>query len=196
MPQIRRKNHTSQALVVVAVLFLTGIILAYMGRTIICTCGYIKVWEGDIWSAGNSQHLSDWYTFSHIIHGFIFYYLFTRFARKLPPWAQLLGALLIEAGWEILENSPIIINRYRAATSSVDYYGDSIVNSLSDILSMVGGYALAKRLPTWVIITSGILMEIATTYLIRDGLILNIIMLIHPIESIKNWQMALSPFFH
>lgn len=196
MPQIRRKNHTSQALVVVAVLFLTGIILAYMGRTIICTCGYIKVWEGDIWSAGNSQHLSDWYTFSHIIHGYIFYYFFTRFARKLPPWAQLLGALLIEAGWEILENSPIIINRYRAATSSVDYYGDSIVNSLSDILSMVGGYALAKRLPTWVIITSGILMEIATTYLIRDGLILNIIMLIHPIESIKNWQMALSPFFH
>jgi len=196
MSQTRRKKHIPQIFVVGVVLLVTSIILVYLGRTSICTCGYIKLWEGDTWSAGNSQHLSDWYTFSHIIHGFVFYYLFTKFARKLPPWAQLFGALLIEAGWEILENSPIIINRYRTTTSSVDYYGDSIINSLSDILSMVGGYALAKRLPTWTIITLAVLMELVTTFLIRDGLILNIIMLIHPIESIKNWQMALSPLLH
>lgn len=175
------------------VTLITGYILFLMGRETICTCGYIKLWEGDNFSPGNSQHLSDWYTFSHIIHGFIFYYLIRSWFPKLSPVMQLGVALIIEAGWEILENSPMVIDRYRTTTASIDYYGDSIVNSLSDILAMVLGYYAATRIPGKVILCVAILMELTTTYFIRDALIFNIIMLVYPFQSIKAWQMAIAP---
>ncbi|MBP7967233.1 DUF2585 family protein [Candidatus Woesebacteria bacterium] len=173
-------------------LIFTGIILFLMGRTSICTCGYVKLWEGNNFSAGNSQHLSDWYTFSHIIHGFIFYYLVRRFLPKLSTHYQLLIALVIEAAWEILENSPMIIDRYRTTTSSVDYYGDSILNSLSDIVAMVIGYIVASRLSWKIIVVLALLMELTTIYFIRDALIFNILMLVYPIQQIKDWQMMLA----
>lgn len=143
----RAKHQTFWFAACIAV-FLVQIIAEYMmGRTPICTCGYVKLWEGTVNSSGNSQHISDWYTPSHIIHGFIFYGMAHFLMRGKPIAVRLLLALVIESGWELLENSPLIIDRYRTATISLDYYGDSILNSAMDTVFMVVGFFFASRAP-------------------------------------------------
>jgi hypothetical protein len=187
---LTRKQLIKYSVSVSAILLATAFIEYAMGRIPICKCGYTTLWAGNANSFENSQMLSDWYTFSHIIHGFIFYWLLGKFAKRLPPPVRFIIALIIEAAWEILENSPIIINRYRTATMSLDYYGDSIINSLSDILAMVLGFILASKLPVKVSIASVVLMEITVGYVIRDNLTLNIIMLLYPFQAILDWQMG------
>ena len=173
-----------------AVFLLAGVILLAMGRVPICKCGYVKAWHGIVVSSENSQHLSDWYTFSHIIHGFAFYLLFWAIGRRFGWFLglRLLLAVALESAWEIFENTPLIINRYRAQTIALDYYGDSVLNSLADIAAMVAGFLLAARLPVAVIVTLTVAMELFVGYSIRDNLALNIIQLLHPFESILRWQ--------
>ena len=169
---------------------LQAVLVHAEGHPLTCTCGTIRFWVGDISSQENSQQLTDWYTFSHIIHGFGFYLLLWLIAPRTPVGLRLALAVGLEATWEVMENSEFIINRYRQSALAQGYFGDSVVNSISDTLAALLGFVLASRLPVWLIVALAIAMEVFTGYMIRDNLTLNIIQLIYPSDVISRWQAA------
>jgi len=187
------KSNRSIALLVIGMLALTAAIEFSMGRLPLGPDGRFGWWEGNIWSSEQSQRFADPYAFTHIVHGLLFYAMLWLVARRAPARYRFLAAVALEAGWEVLENSPIIINRYRAVTISLGYVGDSIVNSLSDVLMMAIGYLLASRLRFWMSVALVAGLEIGMVIMVRDNLTLNVLMLIHPFDAIRAWQMAAQP---
>jgi hypothetical protein len=190
--QVSTEWRPAYILGTLAVIVATAAILYWMGREPWCTCGTIKLWHGQVMSAENSQHLSDWYTPSHIIHGFIFYgalWLFCRLTGiRMSLGLRLLIATLVEGAWEIAENTDAVIQRYREATIALDYYGDSVINSVADMLAMIVGFLLAWRLPVVLTVAIAIVLELYVGWIIRDNLALNVLMLLWPLESVKAWQ--------
>jgi len=181
-------RRISPLLVVAGIILLGAAYLLWIGREPICKCGYIKLWHGEVVSSENSQHISDWYTPSHVIHGFLFYGLLWLVARRLSFGWRLSIATLVEAAWEIIENSDAVIERYRTVTISLDYYGDSVLNVVADIVAMIVGFWLAAKLPVWVTVALILLFEGVTIWIIRDGLALNVLMLLWPLEWVAEWQ--------
>ena len=173
-----------------AMFALQGLSLAAIGHPWICTCGTVKLWHGEVFSSENSQHLTDWYTFGHVNHGLLFYGLFWLIARRRSLDWRLLAVGLTGVIWEVGENTDLVINRFRAVTISLDYYGDSIINSVFDSLFMVLGVLIAARVPVWATVALVLGTEALTTAVVRDGLALNTLMLLYPIEAVKDWQMA------
>lgn len=165
----------------------------WMGRLPFGPDGRMGLWEGNIWSSEQSQRFADPYTFSHTIHGMLFYAILWLVARRTPVRVRFVGALLLEGAWEVLENSPIIINRYREATIALGYVGDSVFNSVSDIFFAGLGFLFAWRVRPWITVAVILAMEVGTALWVRDNLALNIVMLIHPIDAIRDWQMAGQP---
>lgn len=169
----------------VAILMIALLLLA--GRPPICTCGTIEFWHGAV-DSGNSQHILDWYSPSHLIHGFLFYAAGWWLLRARPVSTRLTLAAVVEAAWELAENSPFVIDRYRTATIALGYTGDSVLNSTSDLLCMIAGFLLARKLPVWASMAICIGFELLTLAVIRDNLTLNVLMLLLPVDAIKDWQ--------
>ena len=163
-------------------------VLHWLGRPLFCECGTIHFWVNEVDSRETSQQIADWYTFSHVVHGFLLYGLLFLAARKLPKGVRLIFAVLFESGWEMIENSRFIIDRYRQSALANGYVGDSILNSLSDSLSMILGFAIAGAGPISLTVAMGLIAEVVCAVVIRDNLTLNIINLIHPFEFISRWQ--------
>jgi len=162
------------------------VIMLAMSRPPICTCGTVELW-GEV-GPKQSQMLADWYSPSHIVHGFLFYAALSSLWAKAPVERRFLAALLVEAAWEIAENTPMVIDRYREATIALGYSGDSILNSASDIAMMALGFLAARKLPTWASIAIVLALELVPLIAIRDNLTLNVIMLLAPSDTILNWQ--------
>ena len=181
---------SATALIALTFLAAQAITLFLFGQPPICTCGYIKAWEGTVLGPGNSQHLSDWYTFSHIVHGFIFYGLLALIFPRVAARRRLLIALGIEIAWEITENTPMVIQHYREQALAQGYTGDSIINSFMDSVFMALGFVFAWRSPWWVTVAAALALEVFVLIMIRDNLTLNVINLIHPVQSIADWQAA------
>lgn len=177
-------------LLVAVVIAAGAMALWLMGQPLFCRCGVIAWWSGDIWSNQNSQQAADPYSFTHITHGVLFFFALLPLRSRLALSWRLVLAVLIEVAWEVTENTDAVISRYREATISLDYFGDSVLNSSFDVLFCVLGFALASRLP-WRVAAAGVLAtEIVLALTIRDSLLLNILMLIYPIDAIRAWQLS------
>jgi hypothetical protein len=178
------------ALLLVATGFVTlqALVLLALGQPLICTCGTIKLWTGAVSGPENSQQLTDWYTYTHIAHGFGLYFLLWLIAPRMPIGLRFALAVGLEASWEIVENTPFIIDRYRQSALAQGYVGDSVVNSVVDTLAGAFGFVLAYISPAWSTVVTMVAMELFVGYMIHDNLTLNIIQLIHPSGAISHWQ--------
>ncbi len=182
------KKHKFYILSALIIFAIVGLIEFFSGRMLLGPDGMFGWWDNNIWGGETSQRVADVYSFSHIIHGMIFYAFLWLVARKIPLRYRFLISLIIEAGWELFENSPIIINRYRAETIALGYAGDSVLNSVCDIGMMAFGFVIARFSKIWICIFLIIIFELGTLFWVRDNLTLNVLMLVHPIEKVKVWQ--------
>jgi hypothetical protein len=180
--------RTRASLGALLILAATAAILLAMGRPPICTCGTVALWEPSAASPRTSQMLADWYSPSHLVHGFLFYAALWLIARHRSIERRFLVALLVEVAWEVTENTQQIIDRYREATAAIGYNGDSVINSLSDAAMMAVGFLAARRLPVWASVLAVLALELVPLVVIRDNLTLNVLMLLAPSDAILEWQ--------
>ena len=192
MGRMRAETVRTQraAIATVVLMAAAAAVLLAMGRHPICTCGTVELWVGGRDSPKTSQMLADWYSASHIVHGLLFYAALWLVARRAPVQWRFLAALIVEASWEIVENTPLVINRYREATAALGYSGDSVLNSMSDIAMMAIGFLIARKLPLWASILLLLVLELVPLAVIRDNLTLNVWMLLAPNAAIAAWQSA------
>ncbi len=177
-------------LVALAIVVVAAALLLAMGRTPWCTCGTIRLWTSAVNSAENSQQLADPYSLTHVTHGILFYGLVTWLGRRRPLRDRAVAAIFLESAWEVIENTPFVIARYRAATLAIGYYGDSVLNSVGDIAACAVGFFLAARLPTWGSVLVVLGLEATLVLTIRDNLVLSVLMLFAPIAAVKRWQLG------
>jgi len=186
----QRPQKLLAALAIVTSFAAAAILLRVEGRLWICACGKIQLWAGQVCSANNSQHFLDPYSFTHVLHGFLFFWLITLLFKRLNANWQLALAVVVEAAWEVFENTNFIINRYRSATAALGYNGDTIVNSSGDILCCLIGFIIARRLGLRRSLIVFVVLEVILIVWIRDSLLLEILTLVIPIDVIKTWQMC------
>ena len=183
-----RSSHSLWLLSLAGPVALQTLMLLAMGLPLICTCGHVELWHGDPAGPETSQHVADWYTYTHVLHGIAFYLLLWLIAPRMPFVWRFALAIGLEAAWEVLENTPLIVERYRQGALARGYSGDSIVNSVSDTLAAALGVVMARLLPVWPIVALVIATEMFLGYMIRDNLTLNIVQLVYPSEAISQWQ--------
>jgi hypothetical protein len=181
-------SHRKAALGAFLIVAAAAVIELLMGRTPICTCGSVDLWVATRDGPRTSQMLADWYSASHVVHGLLFYAALWLVFRRWPVERRFLAAMLIEAGWEVIENTPLVIDRYRSTTAALGYNGDSVVNSVSDILMMALGFLAARKLPVWASILLVLALELIPLLVIRDNLTLNIWNLVAPDPAVQAWQ--------
>ena len=186
-------SNRPQIVAIAVVLLLTVVTLRVEGRLFLCTCGHFALWTSDTCSSNTSQQLLDPYSFTHVLHGFLFFWLIALLFRRLSANWQVCLALLIEGAWEMLENTPFVINKYRTETAALGYTGDTIVNSFGDLMCALVGFMIARKLGLRWSLVVFVLVEIVLLVWIHDSLLLQILMLVHPVESIKLWQMCVQP---
>jgi len=182
-----RKDYLPWACIFV-LFVIAAITLNFQGRVWWCEAGDYVPWSWEIWSRHNSQHFIDPYTFTHILHGVAEFWIISLILRKVPLAWRLAIAVGIEGTWEVVENTNTVIQRYREATISLDYYGDSIINSISDMIACATGFLIAWKIRFWRSLALFLLTEIILILCIRDSLLINILMLFYPIEAVKVWQ--------
>lgn len=190
IPLAPRLRKLWPALAIVASFIATAILLRLEGRLWICACGHLRVWAGQVCSSDNSQHFLDPYSFTHVLHGFLFFWLIIWLAGRLTPGWQLALAIAVEAAWEVFENTNFIIDRYRSTTAALGYTGDTVVNSFGDILCCLIGFLIAQRLGLRRSLIAFLVLEFVLIVWIRDSLLLEILMLVFPIDAVRTWQMC------
>jgi hypothetical protein len=178
----------SWVLIAVAFVLAQAVALAMMGHPFICECGRIDLWHGNPSGPETSQHLIDWYSYTHVLHGLAFYLLLWWIAPNMPIGQRFALAIGIEAAWEVIENTPLIMERYRQSALARGYFGDSVVNSIADTVAAAVGFVLARTLPAWASVVLVIASESFLAYMIRDNLLLNLLQLLYPNEWLSRWQ--------
>ena len=184
------RSRALQIVVACVIVVLMSVLLRAQGRLFICACGQVQIWTSDTCSSDNSQHLFDPYSFTHVLHGVMFFWLITLLFRRMARGRQVLLALALEAAWEVIENSSFVIDRYRTATAALGYQGDTVVNSIGDLLCALLGYLIARKLGVRRSVILFLLVELILILWIHDSLLLQILMLVRPIEAIKAWQVC------
>ena len=177
--------------------FLGAVIIAITlwswGQPLICTCGTVQFWIGSIWSSGNSQHIADWYTLSHIVHGMLVVLLGRLLLPRVSMAVLCAVAVVTGTGWEVLEHTDWVLGKFRVNTVNQGYVGDSVLNAVSDYLFMLGGFYVASRLRNMQVAALVVAFEVTAGFIARDSLMLESVMLIHRIEAIEAWQQEINP---
>jgi len=175
--------------VTIAIVVASAVLALFaLGRPLTYRHGPLRLWSGDVASDQNSQQISDPYTLTHVTHGIGLYALLALAAGRWPLADRLVAAVALECAWEVIENTDFVIRRYRERTIALGYYGDSVINSVGDILAAVVGFALAAKLPRRATVAVVVALEVTSLLWIRDSLLLNVLMLVHPSETVKLWQ--------